>query len=80
MGELEAFPLSIVICAPVLYSFKRTVYLSVIDGTWVKPIVSENPEEKKAYEKWLSNDAVAQLIFTTSVMPNVSQLIIPCAG
>ena len=54
--------------------------LSVIDGTWVKPVVSENPEEKKAYEKWLSNDAVAQLIFTTSVMPNVSQLIIPCAS
>ncbi|UYV77663.1 hypothetical protein LAZ67_15001846 [Cordylochernes scorpioides] len=45
-----------------------------------KPIKQETNEEKEACVKWESEDAISQLLFTTSVMPDVSQLIIPCSS
>ncbi|UYV74792.1 hypothetical protein LAZ67_12001004 [Cordylochernes scorpioides] len=52
----------------------------VVDGTYRKPIKQETNEEKEAYVKWEGEDAISQLLFTTSVMPDVSQLIIPCSS
>ncbi|UYV78997.1 hypothetical protein LAZ67_17000580, partial [Cordylochernes scorpioides] len=54
--------------------------IGVVDGTYRKPIKQETNEEKEAYVKWESEDAISQLLFTTSVMPDVSQLIIPCSS
>ncbi|UYV68678.1 hypothetical protein LAZ67_6000424 [Cordylochernes scorpioides] len=54
--------------------------IGVVDGTYRKPIKQETNEEKEAYVKWESEDAISQLLFTTSVIPDVSQLIIPCSS
>ncbi|UYV83386.1 hypothetical protein LAZ67_23000842 [Cordylochernes scorpioides] len=70
---------------------EETIYMSqpkgfeyqeegVVDGTYRKPIKQETNEEKEAYVKWESEVAISQLLFTTSVMPDVSQLIIPCSS
>ncbi|UYV62468.1 hypothetical protein LAZ67_2000715 [Cordylochernes scorpioides] len=54
--------------------------IGVVDGTYRKSIKQETNEEKEAYVKWESEDAISQLLFTTSVMPDVSQVIIPCSS
>ncbi|UYV75773.1 hypothetical protein LAZ67_13001293, partial [Cordylochernes scorpioides] len=45
----------------------------VVDGTYRKPIKQETNEEKEAYVKWESEDAISQLLFTTSVMPDIDE-------
>ncbi|UYV61340.1 hypothetical protein LAZ67_1004471 [Cordylochernes scorpioides] len=67
---------------PDWYSIGGAILVSgcVVDGTYRKPIKQETNEEKEAYVKWESEDAISQLLFTTSVMPDVSQLIIPCSS
>ena len=56
--------------------------LGILDGTHQKTTKSEQADkqatELEATAKWDSEDAIAQLLITTSVMPDVSQLIIPC--
>ena len=54
--------------------------LGIVDGTRQKPTKSEQAD-KQATEvtaKWDSEDAIAQSLITTRVMPDVSQLIISC--